>query len=109
MLQQSKRDPKDAPRKRTPEAKADVSEIWRYLAVRNFDAAERWLTEIDDKVKLLARFPGLDPRRDELVPDLRSYPVGDYLIFYRRIAGGIEIIRVLHGARDLRRLFKRNE
>jgi len=41
--------------------------------------------------------------RDELVPGLRSLPFGRYVIFYRALDDGSEIVRVLHGARDLRR------
>jgi toxin ParE1/3/4 len=37
----------------------------------------------------------------ELAPNLRSLPVGSYLIFYRPIDDGIQLIRVLHGARDI--------
>jgi toxin ParE1/3/4 len=39
--------------------------------------------------------------RDELIPNLRSFPVGNYLIFYKPLPDGIEVLRVLHGARDL--------
>lgn len=35
------------------------------------------------------------------MPALRSSPVGNYLIFYRPLPDGIEILRVLHGARDI--------
>lgn len=87
--------------KRTPAAKADVADIWRRIALDNFDAAERWLTTLDSKITLLAEFPGLGPFRESLGPGLQSYPVGNYLIFYRQIKGGIEIIRVLYGGRDL--------
>ena len=43
---------------------------------------------------------GAGPRSD-IVPGVRSFPVGNYLIFYRETGQGIEIIRVLHGARNL--------
>jgi plasmid stabilization system protein ParE len=43
--------------------------------------------------------------RGELAAGLRSFPVGAYLIFYRQIEGGIQITRVLHGARDIASLF----
>ena len=56
---------------------------------------------IDAKVKLLAEFPGLGPFRGEFAPNLQSYPVGNYLIFFRQVKGGIEVIRVLHGGRNL--------
>jgi toxin ParE1/3/4 len=91
--------------RRTREAKRDVAQCWRYIAERNFDAAERWLETVDAKVKLLTKFPGMGQRRDDLAPGLQSFPVGNYLIFYRRVKGGIQIVRVLHGAQDLRRFF----
>ena len=36
---------------------------------------------------------------------MRYLPVGNYLILYRTVAGAIEIVRVLHGARDLHAIF----
>lgn len=86
---------------RTPEVLADLAEIWEYIGANNPDAADRWLDTIDDKVKLIAESPYIGRERDELVPVLRSFPVGKYLLFYRPIAGGIELIRVLHGSRDV--------
>jgi toxin ParE1/3/4 len=45
-------------------------------------------------------------RRDELVTNVRSFPVGNYLIFYRPVNQGIEVLRVLHGARDIPSIFE---
>jgi toxin ParE1/3/4 len=42
--------------------------------------------------------------RDRLGSGLRSFPVGNYLVFYRTVPDGIELVRLLHGARDLSRL-----
>jgi len=47
--------------------------------------------------------------RDELADGLRSFPVGRYVIFYRPIPKGIEIVRVLHGARDLDAIFRSDD
>ena len=91
--------------KRTRDAKDDVAGIWRHIAQDNLDAAERWLDTLDSKMNLLAQFPGLGPKRDELAPGLQSFPVGNYIIFYRPMKGGIQIIRVLHGGRNLPELF----
>ncbi|WGV26632.1 type II toxin-antitoxin system RelE/ParE family toxin [Halotia branconii] len=44
-------------------------------------------------------------RRDELAPNLRSFSVNDYLIFYRTIEEGVEILRVVSGYQDLEGLF----
>ncbi len=86
---------------RTPEALNDLAEIWEYIGANNPDAADRLLDNINDKVKLIAESPYIGREREELAPGIRSFPAGRYLIFYRPIADGIEIVRVLHGSRDV--------
>jgi len=93
---------------KTPEAELDLLEIAAYIDADNPVAAERLLDTFQEKFRLLSEFPGLGPRRDELVPSLRSFPVRSYIIFYLPLADGIEVVRVLHGARDMRRIFRRN-
>jgi toxin ParE1/3/4 len=44
-------------------------------------------------------------RRPELAPGIHGFPVGRYVVFYRPSSNGIEIVRVLHGARDLEQQF----
>lgn len=53
----------------------------------------------------IADMPGIGRQREELSPGLRSVPEGDYVIFYRQIEDGVEIIRVLHGKRDIPTIF----
>jgi toxin ParE1/3/4 len=86
-------------------AKTDLFEIWLYIAVDNPKAADRVLSAINDKCKLLAKSPQMGRRREELSQSLRSMPEGKYIIFYRPIKGGIEIVRVLHGAQDIESIF----
>ena len=43
-----------------------------------------------------------------LLPDLRSFPMGNYVVFYQQIDGGIDVIRLLHGSRDIEEVFKQN-
>jgi toxin ParE1/3/4 len=43
---------------------------------------------------------------EELAPGIRSFPFGPYIIFYRVVTGAIEIVRVLHGARDIENIFE---
>jgi len=85
----------------------DYREIWRYIANDNPDAADRLLRRIDSKHQFYASFPGMGTRREAFAPGLRSFPVGNYLVFYRVTEGGIELARVLHGMRDLADLFKK--
>jgi toxin ParE1/3/4 len=88
-----------------PQAEADLIEIWTYIAQESPARADRLLDEIDEKSQTLAQSPFIGKARDELGPHIRSFPIGNYVLFYQRIKDGIEIIRVLHGARDIEALF----
>lgn len=91
----------------TVPASRDIENIIDYIADNSsFDAAERFLKKINDKCRTLANFPNMGRRRSELAELLRSFPVDDYLIFYRPIEGGIEVLRVVSGYRDLEALFQ---
>jgi|SRR3954447_10244262 toxin ParE1/3/4 len=92
---------------KTPEARLDLIEIGAYIEADNPDAADRLLDLFEEKFRLLAEFPGMGRTRDELVPGLRSFPVGKYLIFYFPLADGIDVVRVVHGARNLRKILRR--
>ena len=54
---------------------------------------------------MLTANPDLGEVRSDLAENLRSFSFGNYVIFYRHMAGGIEIIRVVSGYRDLGTLF----
>ena len=60
---------------------------------------------IEEKCRLLGASPEMGRGRPELAPDLRSFPVGNYVIFYRPVRGGVEVVRVLRAARDIPSLF----
>jgi hypothetical protein len=60
---------------------------------------------VNERCTTLAQFPYIGTSRDELIPALRSLPVGNYLIFYRPIPDGIEVVRVLPGMRDIDAFF----
>jgi len=85
----------------TPRARLDIVELGLRIAQDSPRAAEKMLTAIDRKCKLLSRLPKLGRKREELASGLRSFAVGSYVVFYRAMRGGVEIIRVLHGARDI--------
>lgn len=94
--------------RRTPTSRKDYAQIWDYVAEHGSTrAADDLLRTFDEKLKLLSDFPKGGQARPELRPRLRSFPVGNYLLFYRPLRGGIELVRALHGARDLRTLFRR--
>jgi toxin ParE1/3/4 len=84
----------------SPRASEDLIEIWSYIADHSVANADAFIDKIYETIELLARQPGSGRRREELAPGIQSFPVGRYIIFYRVVAGAIEIVRVLHGARD---------
>ena len=92
-----------------PQALIDLAEIWSYIAGDNASAADALTDLIGDKVQALSRQPGMGRARPELASELRSLPVGHYVIFYLPHLNGVQIVRVLHGARDIDAIFQDEE
>ena len=90
---------------RTAQADEDLIDLWVYIAQDNSAAADHLLDEFEKKFALLAGQPRLGAARSDIAPGLRHFPMGNYLILYREIDPGIEVVRVVHGARRLSRLF----
>jgi toxin ParE1/3/4 len=90
---------------RTARAEEDLIEIWVHIARDNPNAAGTLLDRIDQTCAQLAEHPDMGPVRPDLAPELRYFVVGRYLVLYRKVAGGIEIVRVAQGARYLPDLF----
>jgi toxin ParE1/3/4 len=90
----------------TPMARDDLESIWEYIAADNPSAATRVAQILMQKCQALADNPLIGRRRDELAPDLRSLPAGNYLIFYRASAEYVDILRILNAARDIDSLFQ---
>jgi toxin ParE1/3/4 len=89
-------------------ARDDLDTIWEYIAETNPSAATRILQKLMDKCRVLGENPFLGRQRDELATGLRSFPVQNYVIFYRVSADNVEIIRILNAARDIDTLFQRD-
>lgn len=83
------------------EARDDLDNIWEYIAPRGgIETATRFIGRIHEAFRLLATSPGIGTQRENLGTGLRSFPVGNYLIYYRAMRGGrIVVARVLHGMR----------
>ena len=87
--------------RRRPLAADDIAEIWDHIADDSLRAADRWIDQLDEQFELLATQPLMGRTRDKLAPGLCSFPFGRYVIFYAPIEGGIDVVRLLHSARDL--------
>ena len=90
----------------TPGARKDLKSIHRYIAVDNAAAADRQLEAFFTRFHRLARHPRIGQPRDDLGRGIRIFPAGSYVIVYRPRNFGIEIIQVLHGARDIAKAFR---
>jgi toxin ParE1/3/4 len=88
-----------------PLAETDLEEIWWYIAQDNPSAADKLLDKIEEGCQAIARFPKMGTSREELLPCLRSFPIGNYLIFYLPMDDGIDVVRVLPGMRDIGAFF----
>ena len=90
-----------------PRAKYDLIEHYSVIAADKIEPAERFLEVAEDAFERLAEMPGIGRKWDSperRLARLRVYPIPgfrNYLIFYREIDGGIEVLTILHGARDL--------
>jgi toxin ParE1/3/4 len=89
-----------------------MEQIADYLAARSIDAAERFLDSCRAEYERLAAMPLMGRLREFKNPaaaNIRSWPIGgfpNHPIFYRPVEDGVEILHVLHGARDLEALFE---
>jgi toxin ParE1/3/4 len=91
--------------KLTQQARNDLLEIWLHIAADSPTAADRFVDKIEARCRLLSRQPRLGEARPELADGLRCFPVGNYVVFYQPRTDGIEIVRVISGARDIDALF----
>ena len=87
-------------------AAEDLKEIWAYVAEHNPEAADSLVKEITRRFAILRDPPHMGREQDRLLVNLRSFAVRNYLIFYQPFDGGIEILRVLHGLRDIGSIFE---
>lgn len=89
-----------------PAARADLIEIGDFIALDDPARARSFVAEIEAViVEQIAARPGSFPARDDLAPGLRSARHRRYLIFFAHTDDRIEIVRILHGARDLPKAF----
>ena len=91
----------------TPQARADLLEIWNYIAEDSIESADRVLARLYDAFTRLVQTPGLGHHREDLAdPRHRFWTVFSYVIAYRDNTKPLEIIAVVHGARQLEAFFQ---
>jgi toxin ParE1/3/4 len=96
-----------------PRAEADLIACYAYLGEQASEAtADRFLAAVERSLGLIARSPGIGAPYETInprLPRLRCFPVSKfkrYILFYQAFDDRIELVRVLHGARDVRRILE---
>jgi toxin ParE1/3/4 len=89
------------------DANSDIEEIVLYIFDLNPVAAHHFLDSLEETCELLAGHLLIGRSRIGLGEGLRSFPVGNYLIFYTPAADGIDVARVIFGGRDLPEIFRK--
>ncbi len=91
-----------------PEARNDLAKIWDYVSGESgsYDIADRLIDSILQRFYFLSNHPQGGRSREELLPGARSFPVGQYVIFYRVVSSDVWILRVMHGRRDFESFFE---
>ena len=92
----------------SPTARNDLRQIYEYITQHDSARATRLVQGIRERCHLLADYPCMGVARSDLGEDCRSFVVPDtgYVIMYRPIEDGVEIIRVRHGSQNFRRLYQ---
>ncbi len=90
------------------EASADLDSLWDYIAERaSADVASDFIWKFYEVFSSIASSPRAGVNMPDLPPgDVRKFPMGNYLIYYRALPGKIVIARILQGKRVQRTAFR---
>jgi toxin ParE1/3/4 len=87
--------------RKSPQTEIDLTSIYNFIADDSVRAADAWLKRIEDTFDMLAQTPMAGRARDDLSVNLRSFPVGRYIIFYIPVSDGVEVVRVMNSRQDI--------
>jgi toxin ParE1/3/4 len=85
----------------TARARRDLIEIWLDIAAANPAAADGVYIRLEARIKILETFPKAGPARRKIAAEARALVEPPHVILYRIVADGVQIVRVLHGARHI--------
>jgi toxin ParE1/3/4 len=90
-----------------PQARLDLLEIWHHIARDSIDAANRVAESLESAIRGLRDMPGKGHLRGDVKNSaFRFWSEKSYVIAYRYDDDSVTVVRVVHGHRDFRRLFK---
>lgn len=83
------------------EARSDLFSIWQHVADTDPGAADRLTERLRARVQLLRQFPDVGVARPDIRDDVRMLVEAPFLILTRVTPDAVQVVRVLHGARDI--------
>lgn len=90
----------------SPEAENDLIEIWLYIAEDNPAKATELIDILKETCIFLSENPKAGTKRDYLKQGLRHFPIKNRAIYYQtKNSNVLEVVRVLHGSRDIKKHF----
>ncbi len=89
---------------RTKQSDIDIEAIADYIAQDSPRAAQQWIADLEEKLLAIAASPGIGRQRPDVLEGLRTLAFGNYLICYRQVSDGTEILRIFQGARQWQEL-----
>ena len=85
-------------------AKADLLDLWLWLAQDSLQVADQKVAEIERRASALQEYPELGVARPDIAAEARSLVVERWLVIYKIDADGVMIVRVVDGARDVTKI-----
>ena len=90
---------------KTSRAETDLAQIWAQLLLHGEAFADRVIDLIDRRCEVIRQLPYGGEACPQFGHDMRWFPAGNYVIFYRPLEDRVQVVRVLDGRRDLNRAF----
>ena len=81
-------------------AKADLIDVWLFIAEDNVAAADAYIDRLQQVCVLIAENPLMGSDRTDIAEGVSSFAVDDYMIYYEHHNKRITVLRVWHAARD---------
>ena len=88
-------------------AESDLADIWDSIAFENPTAADKFTKKLENRINQLRDFPQLGVSRRDINVKYRQLVEGRYLVLYEWVESEltVEIVRIIHSARNIRHLF----
>jgi toxin ParE1/3/4 len=93
-----------------PDAETDLEDAWTYISGEaGQDKADELFDDLIMRLRILEEQPQIGRLRPELGPGYRGWVIDNYVVVYRLNTRSIDVLRILHAARDIERILREGE